>query len=550
MDKIKCQVAVARRRMITQQFLAIGTWALFATLLVAVAGLAVPKLWFLPLDRLAWLWWWVGGAVGAGLLVAAVWTYAVRRNALEAAIEIDRRFGLKERISSTLALGPDELASPIGQALVQDALRRVDLIEVREQFPVVLRWRSLLPVLPAVAIFVLATFVPDATRKQPVVAAVTPPTDAARVQKAAQELQKRLANTEKKAEEKGLKDTDLLFKELRQGLEDLANKDNTDRKDALVKLNDLAKSIEKRRDQLGGAEKMREQLANLKNLQQGPADKIANAVKEGDFGKAAEELKKLQEELKNNQLTDEQKEQLGKQLEQLQQKLQNLADAHEQAKAELQQEMERRRKAGDLEGAGKLQQKLDQLNRLNNQVDRLREMASKLSQCKQCLQKGDCQGAAAELTQLGEQLEALKDELEQLETLEQALDQIAQAKEAMGCQQCDGEGCAACMGGGKGKNDGPPGMGLGEGRGKGDRPEQQTDTSFYQSQVRGKVKPGEAVVSGTAGGPNRAGKSAEAVRDVIKSNLSKEPDPLVDARLPRKERQHAMEYFNRFNRGK
>jgi hypothetical protein len=58
------------------------------------------------------------------------------------------------------------------------------------------------------------------------------------------------------------------------------------------------------------------------------------------------------------------------------------------------------------------------------------------------------------------------------------------------------------------------------------------------------------VVSGTAGGPNRAGKSAEAVRDVIKSNLSKEPDPLVDARLPRKERQHAMEYFNRFNRGK
>jgi chemotaxis protein histidine kinase CheA len=296
---------------------------------------------------------------------------------------------------------------------------------------------------------------------------------------------------------------------------------------------------------------MREQLANLKTLQQGPADKIANAVKEGDFGKAADELKKLQEQLKNDQLTDEQKAQLAKQLDQLQNKLQELADAHKEAKADLQQEIERRKKAGDLEGAGKLQRQLDQLNQLNNQMDRLRQMAAKMGQCQQCLQKGDCQGAAAELSQLADQLQELKSELEQLETLEDALRQIADAKEAMGCKECNGEGCAACMGAGFGKGkDGPPGFGLGEGRGQGDRPEEKTDTSFYESQVRGKIKPGEAVVAGTAAGPNRPGKSVEKVKDLIQSNLNKEADPLVDVRLPRKERQHAKEYFNRYNNGK
>ena len=434
--------------------------------------------------------------------------------------------------------------------MVDDAVRRLDRVDVRDGFHVALSWRNLLPLVPAAAIFALAVFVPDATQEEEVEAAVTQSPDAARVQKAAQELKKRLARTEKKAEEQGLKETDLLFKQLQQGLNELTQKDNLERKDALVKLNDLAKNLEKRRDQLGGADKVREQLGNLKNLQQGPADKIANAIKNGDLGKAQEELKKLQDQMKDGKLTDEEKEQLNKQLEQMQEKLQGLAQAHEQAKQGLQQEIDRRKAANDLAGAGKLQQQLDQLNQLNDQMDRLRQIADKLGQCQKCMQKGDGQGAAAELEQVAQSLQEMQSELEQLEMLDQALEQLAQAKEAMGCKQCNGEGCQACMGGfGQGgqKQDGPPGFGLGKGRGQGDRPEQETDSSFYESQVRGKVKPGEAVVSGTAAGPNRAGKSVEDVKNLVNSNLSKETDPMVDVRLPRKERQHAREYFDRYH---
>lgn len=42
----------------------------------------------------------------------------------------------------------------------------------------------------------------------------------------------------------------------------------------------------------------------------------------------------------------------------------------------------------------------------------------------------------------------------------------------------------ASMNGMGGRNEGEPGSGLGEGRGKGDRPESETSTNFYDSQVR------------------------------------------------------------------
>jgi hypothetical protein len=106
------------------------------------------------------------------------------------------------------------------------------------------------------------------------------------------------------------------------------------------------------------------------------------------------------------------------------------------------------------------------------------------------------------------------------------------------------------MGGQFGQKEGPPGMGLGEGRGQGERPEARTDTGFYESRVRGDVKPGEAVTTGTASGPNRAGRTLEEVKNQIESNLSQDPDPLIDVRLPRKERDHTKEYFERYREGR
>ena len=88
MDVLHLQVRRARRRLVMEQYISIATWSLFVTLLVAVIGVAIPKIWVLAIDSQTWMWSWVGGSIGAGVLTAMIWTFCVRRSALEAAIEM------------------------------------------------------------------------------------------------------------------------------------------------------------------------------------------------------------------------------------------------------------------------------------------------------------------------------------------------------------------------------------------------------------------------------------------------------------------------------
>src|SRR5262245_56692875 len=125
MEELRRQVSRANRRLVFQQFMRVAPWIFFACLLVAVIGLAIPKIWVVPAvsteqGAQIWLASWVGGALALAALVSIGWTFAVRRGWLEAAIEIDRRYGLKERVSSTLALNSEERETEIGKALVQD----------------------------------------------------------------------------------------------------------------------------------------------------------------------------------------------------------------------------------------------------------------------------------------------------------------------------------------------------------------------------------------------------------------------------------------------
>src|SRR5688500_10435834 len=209
MDEIKRQVSRAQRRLVLEQFLTVIGWSLFATLLLAAIGLAIPRLWAINVIQQTWDWSWIGGGIAAGLLVAGVWTYVIRHTKLDAAIELDKRFGLKERVSSTLALGPEELETEIGQALMTDAVRRVERIDVREQFRVSPTWRALLPLAPALAIAALCLLQYATERKA---GATTEQVAAQKVQikKATQKLQEKIRESEKRAAEEGLQDLDVL----------------------------------------------------------------------------------------------------------------------------------------------------------------------------------------------------------------------------------------------------------------------------------------------------------------------------------------------------
>src|SRR5258706_9854371 len=128
-----------------------------------------------------------------------------------------------------------------------------------------------------------------------------------------------MQQAEKKTDDSKLEDGE--FKqELAKKLKDLMSKENPDRKETLIKLSDMAKDIEKKKQQMGAAEDLKKELGKLKDIEKGPADKFAEALKEGDLGKAQEELKKLMEAAKKGELKEEDKQALAKQLEKMKEK--------------------------------------------------------------------------------------------------------------------------------------------------------------------------------------------------------------------------------------
>jgi hypothetical protein len=564
MDEIKRQVGRAQRRLILQQFLYVFGWSLFATLLIAAIGLAIPRLWVLNVEQQVWDWSWVGGGLAAGLALAGIWTWMIRRSRLDAAIELDKRFGLKERVSSALALGPEELETEIGHALMSDAARRVERIDVREQFQVSPSWRFLLPLVPAGAIALMLGLLQYATQRT--AEATSEQTVAVRkqIKTATQKLLEKTRKAEEKAAELGLEDAQAL-KEINKELDKLANKNNVDRKEAMLKINDLSKDLEKRKQELGGADKMKKELEKLKDVAKGPADKLSESLKEGDLGKAQEQIKQLKEDLKNGKLGQEDKEKLAKQLEQMKEALKQGAQDAKEAREKLQQEIEKKLNEGDLAEAAKLQQQLDEMNQNAGQMEQMMEkLAEKLGQAAQAMKEGgDPQQAAEKLDELAMDLDQLQEQLDQIENLNEVLDQLADAKNSMRCQECQGAGCKECNGQGEGEGEGEgegKGKGKGKGNGKGDfaqgegqgeglRDEEETDKKFYDTRVGADPKAGESVRVGDAGGKNIAGQSKEAVKEAVQAALTKDPDALEEVNLPRDQREHAKQYFEKFRRG-
>src|SRR6476646_1636135 len=163
MDQLKKQIAKARRRMTMQRFLAALGWCWSATLLAAAIAIGMQKWLLVSVEGTRWATWWIDGAVGGGLLLAVVWAWWTRYAELDAAMEIDCRFGLKERISSARALAAEDVDTPSGQALMDDAQRRIGRLEVDTRFPVKLNRWAWLPLASFAAAFALC-FLADPTR--------------------------------------------------------------------------------------------------------------------------------------------------------------------------------------------------------------------------------------------------------------------------------------------------------------------------------------------------------------------------------------------------
>lgn len=540
MNTLYRQVTKARRMLWLQTILNVFSWSLIAAFTVCFLGLLVPKIIFLPPSFSNWNYYWLGGAAFASVAVTTVIASLNRPTVMSSAIELDRRFNLRERTSSALQLDEMERSTPIGQALVLDAEAKADRIDVRDQFPVRPAPHSpwvLLPCIACAAIF----WVPNAQLSEEVALKIKGNSE--KLTKVKNVTQKLITQIEKQieaAEEKGLQDAAEDFKRLQKKLEDLQKTNELDEKKVMTDFHEIQKELRLKKDSLGSADSMKKMLDGLKDLDEGPADKVAKALKDGDFEKASEELDKMLDQMASNSLTSDQEKQLTKQLDQMQKAIEKSKEKRDQAIQNAKSELEKAKKDGDLEKAAKLQKKLEQLESTEKQSQAAQKCKECMNAAKQAMQAGDKAGAKKSLEELKEMVEEMASDQQAAEELEEMMDEL------------QGEGESEGQGGkkpqdaknGKGQNGDEPGGGMGEGNGEGDRPEEEGEVNHVDQQVREQMRKGATINGGKVGGKNRKGITREEARETILSAKPEDPDALENLALPKAQREQQREYYD------
>jgi hypothetical protein len=261
MQTILRQIYRARRRWIASlgfQYLAYG---FFATFSIAMILLLVPKFVWLPMatDRVAMTVLATAAAIGSLVALGMTWWY--RPSIGRAAVEVDLRLKLKERLSSVLAM-KEHLESGVAQALVADAERTAERIDVRDAFPLVLNPRSWLLFVPAIlAIAIL--WIPNASATGSTNTSTQSLTQAD-IENATKPLAALVQQAKEDAEENDMQEAADFYKKLQKQIDDLKRPKMQDSKKLLTDLNALKQEMEKRREQLGSSESMKKNLASIK----------------------------------------------------------------------------------------------------------------------------------------------------------------------------------------------------------------------------------------------------------------------------------------------
>ncbi len=575
MNHIQRQVRFAQRRMNIQTFAAWLPWSLAATWFVGLIAIALPKLVDLGshdyvANSTTWMGIWLGGGTVLAVVLAGAASFIRRASSFQSAMEIDRRAGLDERTATAISLEKsNDLKGPAGQIVIEDANRRLDGIDLSKLFNVRFARTSPLSLLILLSGLLIGWAVPNAKTSETPVLDPTEVVNREQLEETSEDLKEKLLEQLKIAEEAGLEEAAELFKALEKQASELDSDRKMSKKEALVKLNDLKDQLESRAKELGDAKQMQQTFAKLDDIKEGPADKLVQAMKDGNFEKANEQLSELADQLGDEALSPEQKQAMKEQLEELAEKLSEMANQQQQQEEALEQRIAEAQRQGDLEKAAELQEQLEQMQKQQgNSSQQLQDLAQMLQNASESLNSelGDPQNmqqAQQGLQELAQSLEGLQKQMDELESLEGVLSQVGECKGELSGQpgsqsgsktggqgQSQGQGLAQ-SGQGKGQGQGSgqgEGDGLGEGQGFGERPENATETGTFESKVDGTPQQGEVVISGKINGPNKNGVSRAEIQQSIQSARQSDVDPVGEQQLPRSKRDQVKEYFEKFRK--
>jgi hypothetical protein len=551
------QLGRVERRLFASRTFAAWPWTAAVAVVVLAAIAVVDR--FLPLGfdsvkvTLPAL---LGVAAMASLFVAAAWGLVRREDRLSAAIELDRRCKLAERVSSAVACDTIDLVA--AEAVRLDAERTLAKLDVRPAFPLAPSRRTAWALAPIAVALAAVVWLKPSTPPQPPVA----PTVVVETKEAAKELEQRLGERKREAERLQLAEARQLLERLQEEARKLADADKLDPKETLVKLNDLGQQLEERRKEVAVADEMRKQLSRLRSKETGPGEKLAQALKRGDFEAARDQVETLRKQLQGEKLDQKQREALTKQLDDLQQQLEQMAKEQTERQESLEKqladkrEVDRNRERSPQQDAGDsssidpsaLSEELAKLAKENQELDQLQQ-----SICDACdkMKQGSGQDAQKALSKLQDDLEKLRQKQKESQLLDGGRQDLAECKSGM-CRGGEGERLGdAKKAGRNGMNDqGGGGSQWGRGVNRTEDPTEGDDRKLVDSRVRPEVRPGSLRVVGDADGPNSKGTALQVIQQQAAAVAGgADPQPIEHQVLDRSRRDQKRQYFDSLRKG-
>ncbi len=542
MRELEKPVSRVFRRLRFQRFVTTLVWALAIAFLLVAVLLGSLKALNLVIPGPQWAPFAVAGAVAA--LIAALVAVFSGASRLDAAVAIDHAFHLNERLSSALTLPADLRESAAGQALFADTVRKLAELDVTSAFATKLPRRAWVVLVPA-GLAVLMLFVP-AWIPRTVLAKTEPQVDKKALAKQAEALTKKITSQRQAIDKEKFPEAAKLLAQIEKKSEDLAKAPPTQKDKLMVEMNKLTDALKERRKQLGSPDQVNRQLQQLKAMgQNGPADQFAKELAKGDFKKAADQLKQLQEKMQKGEMTQAQKKALQEQLGEMSKKLNDLANM-EQRKKQLDEAL----KNGGL-SKEQYEREVEKLKQQSKSLRQLQEIASKLGQAQEALKNGDAKKAAESLGMTQQQLSQMAKQLDEMDSLDSTLADVQDAKNGMNDdgmnqlgQMLDGMGNMSGMRKGNGN-------GSGRGRGMGDRPEAPDETATYTTKVQQQIKKGKAVLQGfTQPSKTVKGESVIDIQGEMEAATASAAEALSNQRIPKNVEKHIRAYYDQINKGK
>ncbi len=531
----------ARVRCTLDVLLAQVMWVGLGLGVLALIGLLIQRL----LSVTTWQPW-VGPAAagGAGALVLVLcWIKLPKR--LQVSLLLDERLGLNERLSTALALEASE--DPFVQCAREEALVAVKAVQPSQCIairPGSAWWGTVLTWVVFVVVFFLLPQKDLLGLNEKKVLADHKKT---KIELAEKQIQEATATVKLTADQ-------LDNPELQEDLAGLTaamkgGDPQAAKRQVIRKLGDMSDKLNSLRNNMNNQsmDLMQQMMRQLRSSPNAMNQQLNMALAKGEFHKAANLLRQLEQQMMKGDMTDPQRKNLDQQLKNLSKQLQALAKKQDELEDELKKQgldkklatltPEALKKA--LEKQGLTPEKIDELMQ---KMAACKMAGSRTSRLGQALGGGAGGLGAGDLSEALAELDELADLQDQIQLSEAMLAEMERAIACLGEGMCEGLGGQGPFSEGnrnvRGSGSGGPGQGFGA-----VATAEDGETSTKKTISKSQTQDGPVVASWYFQGEQIKGQVTRSYSDVIQEAGVAASEAINDNTIPRKYDNAIKAYF-------